>query len=340
MEFLTLILSALGFKQQQNDRFWSKLKDIYTSIFGYLPGEKKKINYLDDIADENARVAYERQRQMQEDYLGPEAQIRSAAAGFDAVGLNRMAMVGYHPGASASTVGQSASPQDTSGNLNPAESLGTMLSTLLDSKRVRNETKVSDAEAEYTRSRTANQDIVNKWQDRMMEAEYLNTMANTKWLGENIRNIAADTQYKEILATYAPEMLESGIGLNKAKAAEANAEAGLSDYKKREIMSRVKANEAQCKHIDALIGKIQEECLNLASERAVNDAMIAQSKALIAKYQAEINQIAAQIGLTEKEIKFYAWNSISSGVSNLMQGTGAVLGGAGSLFGGAGSLFK
>lgn len=332
MEFLTLILSALGFKQQQNDRFVSKLKDIYTSIFGYLPGEKKKINYLDDIADENAKVAYERQRQMQEDYLNPDAQLKSAAAGYDSIGLNRMAMVGYHPGASASTVGQSASPQDTSGAVAPVESIGAMLSTLLDSKRVGNETKVSDAEAEYTRSRTANQDIVNKWQDRMMEAEYLNTMANTKWLGENIRNIAADTQYKEILATYAPEMLQSGIGLNDAKAAEANAEAGLSDYKKREIMSRVQANKAQCKHIDALIGKIQEECLNLASDREVNDAMIAKSKAEIDKYQAEINKIAAEIGLTEKEIKFYAWNSVSSGASNLMKGAGVLLGGAGSLF--------
>jgi hypothetical protein len=332
MEFLTLILSALGFKQQQNDRFYSKLKDIYTSLFGYLPGEKKKINYLDDIADENARVAYERQRQMQEDYFSPEAQMRSAAAGYDAIGLNRMGMVGYHPGASASTVGQSASPQDTSGNLNPAESLGTMLSTLLDSKRVRNETKISDAEVAYTKSRTANQDIVNKWQDRMMEAEYLNTLANTKWLGENIRNIAADTAYKEILATYAPEMLRSGIGLNEAKAAEANAEAGLSEYKKREIMSRVQANKAQCKHIDALIAKIQEECLNLASERDVNDAVIAKSKAEIDKLQSEINKIAAEIGLTEKEIKFYAGNSISRGASNLMMGAGALLGGAGSLF--------
>ncbi|MGI6169755.1 MAG: hypothetical protein ACOYI4_08670 [Christensenellales bacterium] len=332
MEFLTLILSALGFKQQQSDRFVSRLKDIYTSIFGYLPGEKKKINYLDDIADENAKVAYERQRQMQEDYLGPEAQIKSAAAGYDAVGLNRMGMVGYHPGASASTVGQSASPQDTSGNPNPAESLGTMLSALLDSKRVKNETDISKAEAEYTRSRTANQDILNKWQDRMLEAEYLNTLANTKWLGENVRNIAADTQYKEILATYAPEMLRSGIGLNDAKAAEANAEAGLSDYKKREIMSRVQANKAQCKHIDALIGKINEEILNLASDREVNDAVIAKSKAEIEKYQAEINKIAAEIGLTEKEIKFYAWNSVSSGVSNLLKGAGAVLGGAGSLF--------
>ena len=129
---------------------------------------------------------------MQEDYFSPEAQLRSAAAGFDAIGLNRMAMVGYHPGASASTVGQAAPPQDTSGGVAPAESIGAMLSTLLDSKRVRNETKLSDAEAEYTRSRTANQHIVNKWQDRMMEAEYLNTLANTKWLGENTRMIAAD----------------------------------------------------------------------------------------------------------------------------------------------------
>lgn len=91
----------------QKHTWFGKLSDQYpfNILAAYLSkvtgaemtaADKAKADYEDAIADENADVAYERQRTLTEDY-GPRWEMQQTAAGFDDVGLNRMLMAGSSP---------------------------------------------------------------------------------------------------------------------------------------------------------------------------------------------------------------------------------------------------
>ncbi len=96
--------------------------------------DKETLDYEDRIADENAELAYKRQREFQDDYLTPEAQIKSQYAGYKSVGLNPMALAGSNPGVTSSNVPESSPSGGTSGG--SGDFLGSMLSFVLGQKRL------------------------------------------------------------------------------------------------------------------------------------------------------------------------------------------------------------
>lgn len=101
---------------------------------GMTGRDKETLDYEDRIADENADLAYQRQREFQEDYLTPEAQIKSQYAGYKSVGINPMALAGSQPGATGSNVPESSPSGGVSGG--SGDLLGPLLSFELGKKRL------------------------------------------------------------------------------------------------------------------------------------------------------------------------------------------------------------
>ena len=98
------------------------------------PREQEILDYEDRIADENADLAYARQREFQEDYMTPEAQIKSQVAGYRSVGINPMALAGTSPGATGSSVPEASPSGGVSGG--SGDILGALLSFSLGNKRL------------------------------------------------------------------------------------------------------------------------------------------------------------------------------------------------------------
>lgn len=97
---------------------------------------KEAMSYQDALEDENAQDAYDRQVEFQENYLTPAAQLKSQAAGYDAIGLNRMLLAGSQPGASAATAPQASASGQGQVPLPSMEGLASMLGTAIDAKRL------------------------------------------------------------------------------------------------------------------------------------------------------------------------------------------------------------
>lgn len=137
------------------------LSTIYKIIYGerawnnMAPSTRKQLDYEDVINDENATVAYLRQREFQENYLTPQAQLNSMAAGFKDVGLNKMMLAGAQPGASSAAVPQASasgagSPSMPSG-IDAA--LGAILDYAVNKKRVDNDYKLRERGLEIEQER-------------------------------------------------------------------------------------------------------------------------------------------------------------------------------------------
>lgn len=162
----------------QNHTWLGKLTDAYpfnilsawlAKVTGaeMTAADKQKALLEDELADENATVAYERQRALNEDF-GPRWQMQQTAAGFDDVGLNRMLMAGSSPGASASSAPMSSG--GTAGtSAGSADIMSLFLNSALRAKQLEieeghlaNETKKTDAEVQGLDISNANlQDLLD-----------------------------------------------------------------------------------------------------------------------------------------------------------------------------------
>lgn len=158
---------------------------------------KEAMSYQDALEDENAQDAYERQVEFQENYLTPAAQLKSQAAGYDAIGLNRMLLAGSQPGASAATSPQASASGQGQVPLPSMEGLASILGTAIDAKkaelgfklqseqntinRFNAETERMRAEADikYRNLQSEGQDITNAWLNNIYGSQVANTNADT-----------------------------------------------------------------------------------------------------------------------------------------------------------------
>lgn len=174
--------------------------------------EKERMDYEDAINDENAAEAYERQRQFQEDYLTPEAQIKSTLAGYTAAGINKMALAGTSPGASSSSVPQSSGTSGAAAAAGVPDAMGPLLDALglkLKQEQINKQYEVdkinadankltAEANAEFARSRTAGQNIQNQWLDDIFGAEVNNKNADTSLKEQQKMNLQAAFQSEQL----------------------------------------------------------------------------------------------------------------------------------------------
>lgn len=179
----------------QDQRNWRKM----------APSKKEELDYEDEIADENADESFRKQKEFQEMYLTPEAQLKSQAAGFDAIGLNRMMLAGGAPGASSSTAPE-ASVSGASGNPTVTDVLGSALAF----SRLKIDAKLREKELSI--------------QDKLADAQVRSLTANAQ--GQESFNLFAPQIYssqvdvlKDTLRNNVVQrnLWRSGISLNEAK---------------------------------------------------------------------------------------------------------------------------
>lgn len=179
----------------QDIRNWNKMS----------PAKKEELEFEDEFADENADEAFRKQKEFQEMYLTPEAQIKSQAAGFDAIGMNRMMLAGGAPGASSSSAPQ-ASVSGASGNPTVTD----VLSSALAFSRLKTDAKLREKELTI--------------QDKLADAQVRSLNANAT--GQESFNLFAPQIYssqvdvlKDSLRNNVVQrnLWRSGISLNEAK---------------------------------------------------------------------------------------------------------------------------
>lgn len=280
----------------------------YYTHSGMTNDKREEMSEQDKYLDENREQDYEITKRGYEEMYGPEAQLKSQAAGLDAVGINRMALAGNSaPGASASTPSPSA-PSASGGNGDP---IAAMMSLVGGFAQVRDIT----ASAALKKSQKENQDIVNKWEEKKQKAIYEERMANIDNLKANLPILTANAQHAEILAQWAPQLFQSQVAKNNNeavlaidKAAEARSQVRLNDAETAELYQKIQNHKKEIELMNNEIMKIQQECITLGTQAHLNTQLVDESVARIAKYNKQIDQIGVQIGLTQKEIDWYKYN--------------------------------
>lgn len=277
--------------------------------------QKQALKYEDELADENADEAYRKEVAFQEAYLTPEAQLRSMAAGYDALGLNRMLMAGAQPGASASTAPSAGTPSGSGESKDISGILGNVIGAVMQSQKLKIEQSAVDADNALKGAQTEYQNIVNRWEEKNRGIDYDTKVANLAIMNGSLKKILADADVAEIYATFAPALFSSQVTERlshadqlAASAALSRAQVNLTDAEIQEVWSKVRKNNKEVEQMNATIMKIEEECIVLGTQAGLNEQQIAESKGRVAKYEAQVQQIGKQIGLTEKEIQYYEWN--------------------------------
>lgn len=299
--YASLIMSALGlaYGVYQDQRGWNNMS----------PADKQSLDYQDEIADQNAIDSYMRQKEFQDAYLTPAAQIRSQAEGFQAVGLNKMLLGGSAPGASSST-GSQAQLGATSGNgtQNIGALIGSLIGAVQQSRKIDIEASHTSAQNELLRQQAESQRIENKYKDEYWNTQLTSMKENIAQVRANTRKLISDAGYSEMLALYAPALLEANVRTSESQVKLNESMAALNDSRKKEIEELVKNHRKERELMDANIGKIASEIELITSQKNLNEQEIEESKARISKLNKEVEQIGAEIGLTALDTKYYIWN--------------------------------
>lgn len=287
--------------------FISSIYDIYRDIRNFYkmsPAKKQEMDYADALADENAVDAYNRDLEFYDTRLSPEQQIRSTALGYDAAGINRMALAGSSPGATTSSSASAGSPSASGNPSTPVDIMGAVSAVMgLKMKKDYNDAEIAriGQETEGKRIENKYREEREKYELNLLKEQIANTRASTQ-------KLAADTGYAQMLALYAPALLEANVSESESRIALNKSMESLNVSQKREVDEKVKNHAKERRLMDAQIDKIYEEILNLASEREVNEQSIEESKARISKMEKEIEKIGKDIGLSDLDIKYYIWN--------------------------------
>ena len=274
------------------------------------PADKQRAAYEDKLADENADVAYMRQKEFQDLYLSPEAQLQSTARGFDSLGLNRMLMAGNSPGASASSV-----PQSSGGSASSSSAIGDLIGAFTSLVGKGAEIENLQAEAGLRKETALGLSIDNRWKDRLNEADYNLKVKTAEQINSNINFIASNIQLNQIYTKYYPDLFASQAAQNNANAqqlaalAEKHAsDVQLNDAQINELNKKIELHSKEMDEIDARISKIRFECATLSSQTQLNETLASESRKRIDKYEQEIREIAARADLSEKDVDWYIWN--------------------------------
>lgn len=295
------LLSAisLGYGIYQDQRNWNDM----------APSSKESLKYQDELADENAQVAYMRQKEFQDMYLTPEAQLRSMSRGYESVGLNKMGMAGFQSGASSSSVPQAESGSP-SGNspVNVGQLITGLIGALQQGQRIDIEGSHVAAQNKLLDAQAEAQNIENRYKDEYLSTQLSYMKENIAQVRANTRKLVAESGYSEYLALYAPALLEANVQNTESQTRLNESMSKLNASRKREIDELVKNHQKERDLMDANISKIASEIELITSQKNLTDQEIEESKARVSKLNAEVEKIGKEIGLTDLDIKFYIWN--------------------------------
>lgn len=291
--------------------------------------EKERMNYEDDINDENALEAYQRQRQFQEDYLTPEAQIKSTLAGYTAAGINKMALAGTTPGASASSVPQSSGTSGSSPVSGVPNAFGSLLDALglkLKEKQIDKQYEVdkinadankiaAEANAAWANSRTAGQDITNSWLNRIYGAD----VANKEQQTENLRAVFQSEQLRQDLTMRHIQIADQDLAIKEYQAAQQKAIADNADEYYAAVAKLSTANALLASGQASIFSSTWKKQVAAAKAQLNNIIIEAGMNGKIFTGDAFTKQTAGK--MTDAE-KTQMWVDVGKGILNVAVGAG------------------
>lgn len=323
------------FGEDAADAFYTSVDSFVNKYTGkgLTNSDTQKALLEDEIADENSTVAYMRQKEFQEAYLTPEAQLKSQAAGYDALGINRMMLAGSQPGASASTA--PASSGGTAGSIaGSGDLLGSLMSAIFKAKDLKLQEELGnreldikerevDAQAAHNQALTENLDIQNRNLQELLDLTKVERGKNIELLAEKIKS---------------EPVLRS---LNAMKISESEAITGL--YKYQGLIAKAQAERSR-----------EYWELTLRSSELLNDYQKTtnefQRKLIMQQVDMNNQQLTGMIlenGIAAKQFGYYdsdrkfsrVMQGVNAGVSAL-SAIGSVSLGAGGLMAGKRALFR
>lgn len=264
--------------------------------------DQEYLDYQDKINDDNAEVAYQHQKEFMENYLTPQAQIISQAKGYEAIGMNKMAMAGTQPGATSASVPQASAPSGGA-PFNPVDLLGTILNYKLGQRKLDIEEDLLPYRQDELGSR-AGLNVVRAWEIQTL-------------LPSKVENLDASTElFREKINTEQTQQAlnRSGISRNQADALVSIRQAAILaiDEKNRQsfLDSEIalnKANErlakASASRNLAEVRKITQEIENLQVE---HDNLLKEGVNLVlegGKLAHEFTIVGAEAGNVDTKIK-------------------------------------
>lgn len=307
----------------QKHTWFGKLTEMYpfnllSSYLAKVTGaemtaaDKQKADYEDAIADENADVAYMRQKEFQEKYLTPEAQLKSQAAGYDAIGMNRMLMAGSQPGASASSA-----PMSSGGTAGSSAGSGDLISTLMNALikgkeleiakgHLDNETKITEAEVEGI-------DIKNANLQELLDLQKGEISQKIEFMGQQIQTEPVRRA-----------LIRTEIGLKQAETAVKDNMAALQkiDLKFHDAYQAAQLAIAQAyAGIAATDNKFHKQLLD--QQIGINAKQIEIMNQTIVTGKLEAGLLAKQFQYYDSDRRFNRWNT---GIGTAAKVVGAVAG--------------
>lgn len=291
--------------------------------------EKERMALEDEYQDENALEAYQRQKQFQDDYLTPEAQIKSTLAGYTAAGINKMALAGVSPGASASSVPESAGPSGTSPVPQDTGALGGLMDVLnlkLKDKQIEKQYEVdkinadanklnAEAAAAYARSRTAGQDITNSWLNRIYGAD----VANKEQQTENLRAVFQSEQLKQDLTMRHIQIADQDLAIKEYQAAQQKAISDNADEYYAAVAKLSTANALLASGQASIFSTTWKKQVAAAKAQLNNIIIEAGMNGKIFTGQAFTKQTEGK--MTDAE-KTQMWVDVGKGILNVAVGAG------------------
>lgn len=323
--------------------FWRFVDNLLGSIFGstFQTNATGRDIELDAMADQNAEDAYKRQIEYFENYLSPEAQMKSQLKAYNIAGLNTMGLAGYQPSVTASSAPM-ASPSSGSGNLGLG-SVSQMLDLLLKRKQTKINQQLADAEVGVKEATAEGIRTENAHKDEYWKTLIAKLKSETNLNSANFEKVLTDTEYSKLLVQYAPKQFSAQIyqlmtsgALNASKIEEVSSiiaknasEVRLNDAEIRRVDSVIRVNNKTVEKMNEEIYRIATEISKLNAETTLTETEVQHVFKNIELADARIKQLGAQIGLTEKEMKWYGAKAITDMFGDVAGGVGSAIGGIG-----------
>lgn len=284
---------------------------------GLTDREKESTDYQVAAQDMLNEQEYDRKVDFYERFESPEARVRQ----YKEAGLNPMLLSGNGASVSASggvgAAGAASAPASS-----PESGLAGIIGTIMQVKNFQLQKRSIESEILKRETETSANRIENKYRERANE---LRLKAQEQEIAlkksqevinlQTLEKLSYDTEFARIYAAYAPELFDVQIAqgnstaeLNNANAELSRVEAELSRSRKREIESIVNKNNVEAEVFRKQLGLISAQIRNYGSLTELNEQAKNESIQRVKNMVEEAKLLGKKIGLTDKEIEWYAAN--------------------------------
>lgn len=251
-------------KWTAEDFFGPGFMNLWNKITGNaLTDADKQAN---DFSSQQADIAFQRQKEFYEEFQSPQAQMMSQMAGMRALGVNPALMYG---GSMPSGGGSSSPSAPSSVSPSSGESLGSLISVMLNAakvgaeiKNINADTRLKNTSATRNESETTGVDIANWIKQQTAGFEVVAAELKNEETRRRIDNIIADSSLKgsQLLVNgkqvdYLASQIElngSIIEVNDSTIAKQTQDILESKSRVDEITSKIRLNNANSANIEAI----------------------------------------------------------------------------------------